>query len=254
MPIKDTDKPARYDIAEASIRKSLQADEYASLHKLPCSGKFCQDSVYAATLDELADIRTGKAKCEHCRKFGVSKNLLAYKTLCPSAFLAGETATVIDKLPCKDAYNALKEWGERFPARSVWLYGNTGTGKSRMLFIVLYHCVLARGYDFIVIRGGELRQIMLEAYANGNATVNKEKQRMIDTALLVFDDFGQDELTMTMLSDVWQVLDKRFGDGKPTAFLSNFAPADLRSRYGGFFALDSMIRRIEEFSDFIYAK
>lgn len=237
------------------MRRIASAGDYPRTFRLPCMGKFCQSDLFAITLSDLNEAREARTLCAYCRENGISRELATYNKLCPSAFRTGEHATSLDKLPCPEAYKLLKQWAKRFPnCDSVWLYGNTGTGKSRMIFLILYHCVLAYGYDFAVIRGGEFRQQMLNAYAEGLAKSNGIKDKLSRVEFLVFDDFGQDALTETMLSDLWQILDKRFGDGKPIAFLSNFAPADLRSRYVGFFALDSMIRRIEEFSTFIFAQ
>lgn len=251
--ISDKDKPAAYD----RVAKEMEAhkdDDYRVSYKLPCMGKFCQSSVYCTEDWELNNAREGRMLCEYCSESGVSRELNRFNQLCPAAFRHGDFATDANKLPCPEALKALKRWGKNFGSSSLWLYGNTGTGKSRMMFLILQHCILAKGYTFDVLRGGEFRQRMLEAYSEGSGKANVVKEKLTRVNLLVFDDFGQDALTETMLTDLWQVLDKRFGQADPTAFLSNFAPADLRERYAGFFALDSMIRRIEEFSTFILAQ
>ncbi len=227
---------------------------------VPCPCKHCRNTIVIWDKRDLEEIAQGRRVCHFCKEHnGESEAVFNYKKHCPKIFLTGKTKTDISKLP-PAAYSRFKHWGETFHQTnsSFYISGESGTCKSRMMFLILYHSIIAKGKNYRIFRGGELRETLLNTYAQAYDSTNrrgelvqkiKDQLRTID--VLIFDDFGQDSLTDTMLSDLWTILDYRFSDGKPTVFLSNISPQGLKTRYGKVFSMESMVRRIEEFCEIV---
>lgn len=173
---------------------------------------------------------------------------------CPKAFQQGDTKTRIDLLP-KETYEAMKEWGNNIlhSNKSLYVFGRTGTCKSRMMWLILYHCVAKNGLTFKVYNGGDYRDEQLDI---SSTRYDRKPQNRLSTDadkvdVVVFDDFGQDALTESMMSELWNLIDNRLSNGKRMVFLSNFPPDALKPRYSSVFHMDSMIRRLEDFCTLI---
>lgn len=249
----DAAKPQAYSDA----RKAFEADHggYRFCFRVPCSGALCTSELYIYDAEELDAVQNGRVLCPHCAKHGISRAEAAWREACPRVFREGASATDPQRLP-EAAFGKIRRWAQSVfeadgaPCRSLYVFGNTGTCKSRMAFLAMRQFA-ERGYSYRVFKGGGLRDAFSKCYGEGCAfdAVSVLKKSLAALDVLMFDDFGQDDFTEGQLSDLWAILDARFSEGKPTVFLSNFAPRNLIARYGKRFSMDSLVRRIEEFCD-----
>lgn len=242
-------EPGKMNVYRAVWRaiKETQDDYGRPSYKIPCPSLFCDESVYAVTLDELDAIRKGDHVCEFCRDHGGrSARLIAYERQCPRVFREGETKTNPRRLENLD--KVLSAWGDSaIPSQSIFIFGETGTRKSRTLWEVLRLRVLPSRASFRVLGGGEFRELLL-GVAGDYGRVNAVKQRLVDVDILAFDDFAQDVLTDTMRADLWSILDKRFRNGSKTVFLSNIGPKRFSEKLGGDYVARSLVRRIRDYA------
>lgn len=234
-----------YRSAWSSI-KALGDD--ARSHRLPCPSLYCAGHVYAVTHAELDEIRKGEHVCEFCREHGGrSARLISYERQCPRIFREGETKT--DPRRLENLNKVMLAWGEEpVPATSIFVFGETGTRKSRTMWEVLRRRVLPSKASFRVLGGGEFRELLLDVQGD-YARVNDAKRRLVELDVLVFDDFAQDVLTDVMRSDLWSVLDKRFRNGSRTVFLSNLGPARFAEKLGNDYVARSLVRRIRDYAE-----
>ena len=228
--------------------KAREGDDYPLSYRLPCPSEFCREPVYAVTLDEMTAVGRGLHTCEHCRTGGKSKRLQQFEAVCPRAFREGATATKPEKL--KNLKKIAVYWADPIPETSLFVYGETGTQKSRTLFHLLRENTLPSKATYRVLGGGELRELFLSV-SGDYGRVNDLKKSLADTDLLIFDDFAQDILTDAMLGDLWSILDKRFRDNKAVVFLSNVSAMGISERYGENHTMKSLIRRIRDFCKII---
>lgn len=229
--------------------KARQGDDYPLSYRVPCPSEFCREPLFAVTLGEIEAIGKGELVCEFCRdNGGKSKRLADFERACPKAFREGATATKPEKL--KNLKKISIYWPESVPESSLFVYGETGTQKSRTLFHLLRERTLPSRASYRVLGGGEFRELFLSV-SGDYGRVNDLKKHLTDLDFLIFDDFAQDVLTDAMLGDLWSVLDKRFRDNKATVFLSNISAMGISERYGESHTMKSLIRRIRDFCKII---
>lgn len=215
-------------------------------YKTFCPSDCCLEFVYVTTFEELDAVRKFEHLCEYCREHGgISKRMKQWLEACPKLFRDGDTKTKPERL--KNLGQIAKHWTDKLPSSSLYIFGDTGAQKSRTTFYLLEQKTLNSRFSFRVLGGGDFRELLLSVMGDYQR-VNDVKKALIEADLLVFDDFGQDALTDTMLADLWNIIDKRFCSDKRTIFLSNYSLPELTTRYGDQSnpQVRSMIRRIGE--------
>lgn len=231
--------------------------------KCPCATDGCSGYTWQ-TINDIRRITSDNYEreeikflfCDACRsgKEYVDPLVTQWRETCPVIFQRGDTKTDLSQLP-QTAYAEMKEWGKNImnSTESLYVFGDTGRCKSRMMYLILYHCVVKNHLSFKVYRGGEYSEERNELYSTRYNADPKNRMQPVDknVDVLVFDDFGQDELSPTKMTDLWMLIDYRMSKGLRNIFLSNFAPADLIKRYGRVFHMDSMVRRLDEFSKIV---
>lgn len=224
---------------------------------LPCPSLLCGRLVAAYDRETVEQLKNGKLFCAHCQQHGKSSALEKFHAAEPKIFREGATATDTARFNQPIFKSILSFFSRSFTPEagektSLYIFGDTGSQKSRMLFRAMNPVFLRKRKTFKILRGGELRKMFSVVHDSDRFAGDKTegvKKELMDVDLLVFDDFGQDRLTENMLADLWQILDFRFGEAKPTVFLSNVPPKDISERYKQLFSLDSLVRRIIEFSE-----
>lgn len=237
----------------AAAREKLIANPRAFV-AIPCPIEYCDAKFYVYSTSDLDEVEAGNLVCDYCSAHDFKpKTIAEWESITPPLFRTPPTASDTERFP-KDAWSAICNWAKNAPEthRSIYVFGDTGTCKSRMMYEALKYIALSK-LTFTAVNGGGIRSAFYATYdaKDKYAATNRAKAAWVNAGVLFFDDFGQDALTETMLADVWQILDTRFCSLRPTAFASNFAPRDLAERYGKLFSMDSLIRRIEEFADII---
>lgn len=238
---------------------SVFAENPRAMLMLPCPSLLCQKEMFAYDAEQVERMRNGECFCPLCEEHGESAILRKFHAVEPRIFREGATATDVARFR-QEEFEAFRSFFSRAltpeagAKTSLYVFGDTGAQKSRMLFRAMNPTFLRKNKTFRVLRGGDLRKefaLALQGDRFGGDRIESVKTELMDVSLLVFDDFGQDKLTENMLADLWQVLDYRFGEGKPNVFLSNVPPADIAERYKNLFSLDSLTRRILEFSEIL---
>lgn len=234
-----------------NVMKDYRNDNYLFNSMFICQCYGCRNrfstSNYDCDKEEILKlIDNDKLFCPTCKENGKS---IAFEKLLktfPIAFITGESKTDISKLP-QEAFSKITSWNEKNVlsgdcVRSLYVYGKTGCGKSRIATLLALKN-LEYGITMNCIRGGHFAK-KLRKYADSE---NKGAEaswldNLSRCNVLIFDDFGRDNLTPPMFEKLWALLDSRLGN-KTTIFLSNFEPDNNPSTDM------SLTRRIADFCD-----
>lgn len=127
--------------------------------------------------------------------------------------------------------NYCKEYAADFSRRSpsLLLYGKTGLGKTHLSLAIAGKAV-EEGYGVIYSSAQNLFN-KLEKDKFGKADANTE-ETILDCDLLIIDDLGAEFTTQFTVSALYNIVNSRELEGKPTIISTNLLPEQLTKAYG----------------------
>ena len=127
--------------------------------------------------------------------------------------------------------NYCKEYAADFSRRSpsLLLYGKTGLGKTHLSLAIAGKAV-EEGYGVIYSSAQNLFN-KLEKDKFGKADANTE-ETILDCDLLIIDDLGAEFTTQFTVSALYNIVNSRELEGKPTIISTNLMPDQLTKAYG----------------------
>ncbi|MEE1246435.1 MAG: ATP-binding protein [Acutalibacteraceae bacterium] len=127
--------------------------------------------------------------------------------------------------------NYCKEYAADFSRRSpsLLLYGKTGLGKTHLSLAIAGKAV-EEGYGVIYSSAQNLFN-KLEKDKFGKADANTE-ETILDCDLLIIDDLGAEFTTQFTVSALYNIVNSRELEGKPTIISTNLMPEQLTKAYG----------------------
>lgn len=127
--------------------------------------------------------------------------------------------------------NYCKEYAADFSRRSpsLLLYGKTGLGKTHLSLAIAGKAV-EEGYGVIYSSAQNLFN-KLEKDKFGKADANTE-ETILDCDLLIIDDLGAEFTTQFTVSALYNIVNSRELESKPTIISTNLMPEQLTKAYG----------------------
>ena len=127
--------------------------------------------------------------------------------------------------------NYCKAYAADFSRRSpsLLLYGKTGLGKTHLSLAIAGNAV-EEGYGVIYSSAQNLFN-KLEKDKFGKADANTE-EAILDCDLLIIDDLGAEFTTQFTVSALYNIINSRELEGKPTIISTNLMPEQLTKAYG----------------------
>lgn len=127
--------------------------------------------------------------------------------------------------------NYCKAYAADFSRRSpsLLLYGKTGLGKTHLSFAIAGKAV-EEGYGVIYSSAQNLFN-KLEKDKFGKADANTE-EAILDCDLLIIDDLGAEFTTQFTVSALYNIVNSRELESKPTIISTNLMPEQLTKAYG----------------------
>lgn len=127
--------------------------------------------------------------------------------------------------------NYCKAYADDFSRRSpsLLLYGKTGLGKTHLSLAIAGKAV-EEGYGVIYSSAQNLFN-KLEKDKFGKADANTE-EAILDCDLLIIDDLGAEFTTQFTVSALYNIVNSRELEGKPTIISTNLMPEQLTKAYG----------------------
>ena len=127
--------------------------------------------------------------------------------------------------------NYCKAYADDFSRRSpsLLLYGKTGLGKTHLSLAIAGNAV-EEGYGVIYSSAQNLFN-KLEKDKFGKADANTE-EAILDCDLLIIDDLGAEFTTQFTVSALYNIVNSRELESKPTIISTNLMPEQLTKAYG----------------------
>lgn len=146
----------------------------------------------------------------------------------PAIFVDTDTTRLHPKIQeCLD-------WNPAGDKTGLLLHGTTGVGKTRGIWEVVRRlwCLEAKkdkqlSFHFLTMRN--LEGMIEKSFGERHHATMMET--IIETKLLVLDDFGKERLTQRMASDLFSIIDERSTNRRATIISTNFNGQTLLERF-----------------------
>ena len=134
----------------------------------------------------------------------------------------------------------------------IYIYGDKGTGKSH-LTACMVNDLIKQGRPTMFTNFFEISQIIRETYSSSRETENSMINKLANIDFLFIDDLGTEKVSNNgednwLQGKIFEILNKRYNNKKPTIFTSNYSLQELISDRG---LMDKTVDRILEMSSLI---
>lgn len=165
-------------------------------------------------------------------KFGTRRVLeSACKRLQIPKKFVGKTLKDYEKTPeNKNAVGIAKWFMTAKPERSLYLFGECGTGKTFLAAIIAQEFIM----DYKSVVFGDVPALMEELKRTFDSKGGDSSQDVLDRYkncdLLILDDIGAGQITEWNVGILYQIINDRYTGGKPMVITSNFDLDGLEAR------------------------
>lgn len=190
--------------------------------------------------------------CDHCKdknelyRRSVEEQYLRYwHSITPPEY----RNTDVDKLPLAELSKKVLrfEIDNRKEKPGLWLYGASGLGKTRTMYLLLYK-LICKGKSIRLYKGDEFNNEVGQVFSDISGW--KEWQRgLLNADVLVFDDFGKGVLTERVQQAIFSIIEMRMSYNKPIIVTTNEVYSTLRERIRDDNLLGPLYRRLIEFTE-----
>lgn len=125
--------------------------------------------------------------------------------------------------------NAGKKWIKN-PKNSLFLSGNTGSGKTYFCIALLRELIESYNPWVIYIRSDALDNELLKAVEDRQEDYVLEKYNSVP--YLFIDDLGVERISDRLIKQYYSLIDTRMGNLLPTIFTSNTAMENIKNTLG----------------------
>lgn len=127
------------------------------------------------------------------------------------------------------AQSYVKDFGAAEKKNSLFLTGNTGTGKSFMSFCIV-NALINSGIPVIAMTDIEILERIRNAYESKNYTIFEILKIYKDVPLLCIDDLGKEKPKEWGLSKLYSIINYRHEHYKPVLINTNYTDKELINR------------------------
>jgi DNA replication protein DnaC len=112
------------------------------------------------------------------------------------------------------------------------LLGNVGVGKT-MLSMIVTNEAIRYGKSVLYLPTFALMRELRDAQLSQDRTAyNKRYDELVNADILILDDVGKEKPTDWVKQEYFSIIEKRYREGKPIGFTSNYRIKDLVDRLG----------------------
>lgn len=145
------------------------------------------------------------------------------------------TLTECKQLPAK-LLDFGEEWANSYPPKSLYLYGDYGSGKTTFAFALIRQLIRkinGCGYFWPnYLTGRQLDSALLKAVKTDGGD-EWELEKYSTSELLFVDDIDKVSATERFKLQLFEIINRRLINNKPTIITSNFEPRELGNLIDG---------------------
>ncbi len=126
----------------------------------------------------------------------------------------------------------VKKFGRTYD--NLLILGNTGTGKTHISSAIAKE-IITRGFDVLY----DSAQNIISAFEDDkfrsgySPSYESKSEKFLECDLLIIDDLGTEFLTQFTVSCLYNLINTRQNQGKPTIISTNLSEDELKNRYDG---------------------
>jgi IstB-like ATP binding protein len=130
-----------------------------------------------------------------------------------------------DKLPNPTKSAKALEWQDG--SQGLWMYGGSGTGKSRTAYLLLKRLAY-EGRSVHVVRGQEFgREIVEATRPGGSGDLHEVLSPILRSHVVLFDDAPKIRFSERVESEFWQIVETRMSQQRPMIFTSELGLSEF---------------------------
>jgi len=144
------------------------------------------------------------------------------------------------------------DWRPDDTGRGLIIVGKTGSGKTRLSYLMLKNLMIEVGLSVMYFRPGDFALKSHSAWMN-----NRSEQfyaEILKADLVIWDDLGKEKFTETRMMDFFAAVNNRLDNLQPMIFTTNYYGAELAGRFTDKDFSEPFIRRIRESTETINLK
>lgn len=142
----------------------------------------------------------------------------------------------------KTVENHIKEIIRDGDSWGLYLHGETGTGKTRMVYAILNYINNKTELSSVLIKSTDIIDAVkagykdLSPYDDGYEKQQDEINFLKDLGnykgLLIIDDIGAEKFSEAVITEYYKIINERYEWNRPTIYTSNYSLKDLINKVG----------------------
>jgi DNA replication protein DnaC len=214
-----------------------------------CHGTFMHN-------EHLAAVFPG-THCDDCCESVMAKKAQEELTVTHTQALVEKVQQIIPPLyqetdPEKLPYAPRQEvmaWEDRRNAKGLWMVGDTRTGKTRTLCLLLER-LLKEGKEVRAFFHGGFTDDLLEVLRS-ERSFKAWKRKVTKTPIMAIDDLFSNKMTERSEAALFEILDERIAWQRPTFVTTQVTAKDALSRFHSTKRCEGFFSRVKEFFQII---
>ena len=231
----------------------LVADSEMTYKKAPDVEWTCPECGKREMENEVLVAVSPHAICDEClvklkrAEEGQSAEVVALQDKIDNAIPPIYQTTDPERLPWKqrDQVLAWKVPEDKTKAKGLWIVGDTRTGKTRTLCLLLKR-LIREGQQVRTFFHGAFPDQLLEVIRS-ERSFRAWKREIARADILVIDDLFSFKMTERVESSIFEILDERIAYYRPTLVTTQLTGKDARERFQSLKRCEAFFARIEEF-------